>query len=191
MDMDIFMNVEDLAKRLNISNSTVKKYYLLVEERGYKFRRNIQGHVNFSQKDFELFKLILNLKNRPKTTVKEAIDEALNNFGDEYSIEPKEDISNTQPVSNEDMTVISKKLDDIEFHVKQQNSIIEQRDQMIRDQDDMVNELISSNKRISKMLNDKKEENDLLRETLKENEEIKNLLLEMKEKEENKWWKFW
>lgn len=191
MDIDIFMNVEDLARRLNMSNSTVKKYYLLIEERGYKFRRNIQGHVNFSQKDFELFKLILNLKNRPKTTVKEAIDEALNNFGDEYSVEPKEETSNVQPISNEDMTVISEKLDEISFHMKQQNEIIAQRDQMLRDQDDMVNELISSNRRISRLLDDKERENDLLRETLKENEEIKELLLEMKEKNESKWWKFW
>ena len=54
--MELLEKVENVAKVLNISSSTLKKYYLLFEEEGYRFKRSAEGHVLFAPYDVELLK---------------------------------------------------------------------------------------------------------------------------------------
>jgi hypothetical protein len=57
-------------KSLEISsNPTVKKYYLMFEQEGYKFKRSNEGHILFSEHDISLFKELIHLKNQPEMTI--------------------------------------------------------------------------------------------------------------------------
>ncbi|WP_273123911.1 hypothetical protein [Bacillus weihaiensis] len=71
--MEPILKVKEMADTLGISESTVKKYYLLFEEDGYYFNRNIQGNVVFSNYDISLFNKFINMKNQPGMTIKKVL----------------------------------------------------------------------------------------------------------------------
>lgn len=60
--MDVFEKVESAAKIIGVAPSTVKKYYLLFEQEGYKFKRSNKGYVLFSNHDIDLLKELMILK---------------------------------------------------------------------------------------------------------------------------------
>lgn len=79
--METIIKVKELANILGISESTVKKYYLLFEDRGYRFMRSTQGKVMFSDYDISLFQKLIKKKNEPGMTVQKTIDLLLREFG--------------------------------------------------------------------------------------------------------------
>lgn len=88
MEMQYRMN--DLANTLGVKESTARKYFLLIEKKGYIFQRNNQGHILFSQDDVSLFEEIIRLKNHPDYSIQDAID-AIINVGNNSSHEPHTD----------------------------------------------------------------------------------------------------
>lgn len=71
--MNSNFNVEEAAQMVGVKKSTIKKYYLLFEEEGYKFNRTTQGQLFFSSNDILLFKKLIELKNEPGMKVSNAI----------------------------------------------------------------------------------------------------------------------
>lgn len=189
------MSVDDLAKQLNVSNSTIKKYYLLIEERGYLFQRNKQGHVTFSQNDFSLFKAVLEIKSQPKTTLNSAIDQALRVINENNSIPSNsltkidDNIPNTKVINN-----ISEKLNSLSLYVEQQEQTINRQNELIKEQGELLNELTRINKQ-NKFLLEQDNKNALLKDNLIESNEIKEILKRVEsqlyEEKRKKWWKFW
>jgi len=124
--MDVYEKVESVARLIEVAPSTVKKYYSLFEQEGYKFKRSNEGYVLFSDYDTNLLKELIILKNKSGMTVQKAVkqlvkDEAIFNITD---------ISDTTI----DMTVISKQvttvmsdMTDMKQLLKEQNEHIEQQ----------------------------------------------------------------
>lgn len=73
--------VVGVAKMLGVSSSTVKKYYLLMEENNYHFKRNIKGRVIFTDDDSKLFQRLIILKNEPGKTLKIAVVQLIQEVG--------------------------------------------------------------------------------------------------------------
>ncbi|UDY80700.1 DUF3967 domain-containing protein [Geobacillus phage GR1] len=78
--MGIYVKIDDVAKAVGLSPSTIKKYYLMVEECGYRFNRNNQGQLIFSDEDTEIFRKIIQLKNEPNMSVQKAVEEVVSNI---------------------------------------------------------------------------------------------------------------
>lgn len=68
----------DLADKLNLKESTARKYFLLVEKKGHIFKRSNQGHILFTEDDVSLFQEIIRLKNHPDYSIESAIDYIIN-----------------------------------------------------------------------------------------------------------------
>jgi hypothetical protein len=98
---NVYVGVNDVASELGISPSTVKKYYLAIEEQGYRFRRNQQGNIMFGEHDINMFKGIIILKNQPGMSVKSAIEKVTADITDITPYNPPDDKPNV------DMTVMS------------------------------------------------------------------------------------
>ncbi|MGE7667994.1 hypothetical protein [Peribacillus sp. NPDC097077] len=70
-------DVVSVADILGVSPSTVKKYYLLMEENDHRFQRNTIGRVIFSDAELNLFLKLISLKNEPGMTVKKAVEQII------------------------------------------------------------------------------------------------------------------
>lgn len=196
--MEIYMSVDDLSNQLGVSSSTIKKYYLLIEERGYKFRRNVQGHIAFTREDIDLFRMIFELKSQPKMTVIGSIDKALG------VITPGTDVSDEVNVSREtegdstnvtDITVITETVNELKDALVAQNETIKNQSGLINEQSRMIDELLRTNRRSERLLEnnheDKNNEKSLLERNLAETDELKNMIQELQDQSQKKWWKFW
>lgn len=75
--MNTYLKVEDVANLLEVTPSTISKYYLLFEKNNYRFNRNNQGKLMFSDNDVELFRKLIQLKNAPGFTVEKAVVQIL------------------------------------------------------------------------------------------------------------------
>ncbi|WP_141639734.1 hypothetical protein [Staphylococcus gallinarum] len=186
------MGVDDLAKQLSVSSSTIKKYYLLIEERGYLFHRNKQGHITFSQDDLRLFRNIFEIKSQPKTTVNSSIDQALkslnrSNFIDNQPVLP-------DAINLKEATEISKKLSSLSLHIENQEQTIKKQNALIKQQGELLHELVKINQQ-NKDLLEQDSNKFLLKDNLTESNKIKERLIRIEEQLHNlgkrKWWKFW
>ncbi|WP_052500299.1 MerR family transcriptional regulator [Priestia megaterium] len=75
--MNTYLKVEDVANLLEVTPSTISKYYLLFEKNNYRFKRSNKGSLMFSDNDVELFRKLIELKNSPGLTVKKAVVQLL------------------------------------------------------------------------------------------------------------------
>lgn len=69
--------VNDAAKKLGVTSSTVKKYYLLFEQRNYNFKRDMHGKLIFTDSDINLFNNLVTLKNQPGMGLSLAIEQLI------------------------------------------------------------------------------------------------------------------
>lgn len=79
--MDNSYSVVSVADMLGVSSSTVKKYYLLLEEKNYRFKRNQKGKLTFSYDDVNLFRRLILLKNEPGMSVNKAVVQLVQESG--------------------------------------------------------------------------------------------------------------
>ncbi|MGE7185578.1 hypothetical protein ACQKKK_16860 [Peribacillus sp. NPDC006672] len=79
--MDQSYNVNEAAKVVGVTPSTIKKYYLMFEKDGYKFRRTTQGQLSFTINDVVLFKNLIQMKNEPGVVVSKAVKQLLKEKG--------------------------------------------------------------------------------------------------------------
>lgn len=75
--MNTYLKVEDVANLLEVTPSTISKYYLLFEKNNYRFKRSNKGSLMFSDNDVELFRKLIELKNTPGLTVEKAVVQLL------------------------------------------------------------------------------------------------------------------
>lgn len=80
--MNVFAGVDDVARELGLSPSTIKKYYLLIEENGYRFTRSRTGKVIFSERDLEIFKRLIQIKNEKGIKVVDAVKTVISSITD-------------------------------------------------------------------------------------------------------------
>lgn len=62
----------DVAAILKIQDSTLRKYAIMLEEQGYKFHKNSQGHRGYFNNDVIALKKLIEIKKHPDMTLKQA-----------------------------------------------------------------------------------------------------------------------
>lgn len=65
---------EDIATVLNIKPSTLRKYSLLLEQSGYIFKKNAQGHRWYSDTDLMALRKFITLKDSSGMTLEDSAD---------------------------------------------------------------------------------------------------------------------
>ena len=65
---------EDIATVLNIKPSTLRKYSLLLEQSGYTFKKNAQGHRWYSDTDLMALRKFITLKDSSGMTLEDSAD---------------------------------------------------------------------------------------------------------------------
>ena len=168
----LYMKIDDVSKVLDLSPSTIKKYYLLIEQQGYRFKRNQQGHVLFVDQDVQMFKKLIQLKNEPGFTLSKAVDQVMSTITDMTVI--TDDVITDMT----DMMVMTENVNAIkEIVISQQNQI----NSLVKMQEE-------SNKRIESGISKRDE---TLTQSLKETLEVKKMLIKFQEKQDKKkWWNF-
>ena len=65
---------KDMAERLGVAESTVRKYSGILDEKGYKFRRNSKNHRIFRDEDEEVLALMVEITQKGNWRPHEAAD---------------------------------------------------------------------------------------------------------------------
>ena len=179
----VYESVNQIAKRLRVSPSTVKKYYLLIESYNcYVFKRDEQGRVIFSDYDLKLLQRLMELKNMPQVTLEEACKLLLEEEG----------LKNTEAV----MTVITPEDNDLKALLQELKSTVEIQQKQLQTQSEQINQLTNLLESQQKLLVDsntveKKQINDrdkAVITVMRELQEVKQMIAANNEK---KWYQFW
>lgn len=166
--MSLYVKVDEAAQMVGVSASTIKKYYLMVEDKGYRFQRNNQGQLMFSNRDVEMFKAIIHLKSEPGNSVQKAVEQVVASITDVTPYEERnEESPGSSAVTTEDMKAI--------------RSYMERQDKI---NELLLSELKATKEYIVEKL-DTREETLLL--TLQESQEQVKKLVEEAEQDGEKW----
>ncbi|MDI6591029.1 DUF3967 domain-containing protein [Bacillus subtilis] len=172
--MNVFAGVDDVARELGLSPSTIKKYYLLIEENGYRFTRSRTGKVIFSERDLEIFKRLIQIKNEKGIKVVDAVKTVISSITD--------------------VTVWKESAAATEFEEPPADIIVmketmEQMHEIIKNQQKQIDQLLESQNQTQKLLESGSTDRDkLLLQSIRETQELKQLILENNKKK--KWWQF-
>lgn len=170
--MDVFEKVEGAAKIIGVAPSTVKKYYLLFEQEGYKFKRSNEGHVLFSNHDINLLKELIVLKNQSGMTVQKAVKELVKS----EVITDATDMTDTTT----DITVMSKQVATVMAEISELKDLVKQQSEFMQQQ----NELIQQQQ---KYIDQRLEERDQkLMESIRLGQEERQTLLQIAAQQEEK-----
>lgn len=69
-----FYNSSDISRKLDISESTLRKYSLILEKSGWLFAKTEKGGRTFTENDIELFQMFLRLKNEMSMSLEKSAD---------------------------------------------------------------------------------------------------------------------
>lgn len=161
-------NSGDAATLLKIQESTLRKYCIMLEEHGYKFHKNEQGHRGYFDYDVIALKKLIEVKNHPDMTLKRACN-AVMTWVKENN-ESNRDITDIalETRHNEEYSTL---LNEFEEFKKQQETFNKQLiDQLKKQQEFIHNSLIERDK--------------TLMESLREVQETKKLIAAAEEKRE-------
>jgi DNA-binding transcriptional MerR regulator len=163
--MNVFEKVEGVAKRIGVAPSTVKKYYLLFEQEGYRFKRSHEGYVLFSDHDIDLLKELMFLKNQSGMTVQKAVKEIVQHEG----VTDTTDIMDTKI----DVAVMSKQVATVMTEMAELKQLVKEQNELIKQQQKYINERLEERDR-------------KLMESLRESQEERKVLLQIAAAQEEK-----
>lgn len=179
----IYENVSQVAKRLKVSLSTVKKYYLLIEGYNcYAFKRDERERVIFDDYDVRLLQRLVELKSMPQVTLEDACKLLLE--------------EERLTVKNTDMTVITPGSDDLKVLLKELKDIVELQQKQLQNQNEQITKLTSLLESQQKLLDyssaiEKQQVIDrdqAVMTVMRELQEVKQIVAASNEK---KWYQFW
>lgn len=179
----IYENVSQVAKRLKISPSTVKKYYLLIESYNcYAFKRDERERVIFGNYDLKLLQRLVELKSMPQVTLEDACKILL----EEEGLKAKDT----------DMTVITPESDDLKELLQELKSTVDIQQRQLQMQSEQITQLTSLLETQQKLLMDSNViENKQITDrdkavitVMRELQEVKQMIAANNEK---KWYQFW
>jgi len=179
----IYENVYQVAKRLKVSLSTVKKYYLLIEGYNcYAFKRDERERVIFDDYDVRLLQRLVELKSMPQVTLEDACKLLLEEEG--------------LTVKNTDMTVITPGSDDLKVLLKELKDTVELQQKQLQNQNEQITKLTSLLESQQKLLDyssaiEKQQVIDrdqAVMTVMRELQEVKQIVAASNEK---KWYQFW
>jgi len=139
--MDIYQKVTEASKAVGISASSLKRYYLLFEQFGYKFNRNNQGHVMFSEYEIDLFKQLIPLKNQSGMTVETAIKQIMENEGLTVGTD------RTDQTDQTDLSVMTRQVQTVMSELSELKQIVQQQSEIIQHQHEQITKQIDQRDR--------------------------------------------
>lgn len=160
----------DIAANLNVQESTLRKYCLILEENGYEFLKNERGHRAFFDNDLIALKKFVVYKDEADMSLKQAA-KAVVTWKNGFSV-TEHDTEENRYIARYDDLVNGFK----EFRENQNNFNQELLQQLQKQQQYIDNSL--------------KERDQKLMMALKETLEAKKQLA-ITTSEKKKWWKFW
>jgi len=179
----IYENVSQVAKRLKVSPSTIKKYYLLIESYNcYAFKRDERERVIFDDYDIGLLQRLVELKSMPQVTLEDACKLLLEEEG--------------LTVQNINMTVITPKSDDLKELLQELKGTVELQQKQLQSQNEQIAQLTNLLESQQKLLThsdtvEKKQVTDrdkAVMTVMRELQEVKQMVAASNEK---KWYQFW
>jgi len=183
MTLVVYENVTQIAKRLKISPSTVKKYYLLIESYNcYAFKRDERERVIFDDYDVGLLQRLVELKSMPQVTLEDACKLLLEEEG--------------LTVKSKDMTVITPKSDDLKELLQELKDTVELQQKQLQNQNEQIAQLTNLLESQQKLLThsniiEKQQVTDrdkAVMTVMRELQEVKQMVAASNEK---KWYQFW
>lgn len=183
MTPTIYENVSQVAKRLKISPSTVKKYYLLIESYNcYAFKRDERERVIFGDYDLKLLQRLVELKSMPQVTLEDACKLLL----EEEGLKAKDT----------DMTVITPESNDLKELLQELKSTIDIQQRQLQMQSEQITQLTSLLESQQKLLMDSnvienKQITDRDKAVITVMRELQEVKLMIAANNEKKWYKFW
>lgn len=160
------MSPGDVSALLQIKESTLRKYSLLLENVGYSFQRNNQNQRWYNDTDIVALKKFISLKNSTDMSLKDCA-EAVILWSNGQSITPPSTVSNSDTERYGDDITELKEL------ILKQNTVIKE----------LVEQVQQQQKYIENRLDQRDE---LLMQSIRESQETKQLLLATKEEQEKK-----
>jgi hypothetical protein len=127
--LELLEKVENVAKIINVAPSTLKKYYLLFEEEGYRFKRSAEGHVLFAPHDVELLKKLIVIKNQPNMTLKKAVQQIVSEEG--VTDSPVTTVTTDITVMTNQVATVMTEMQELKTLVHQQNELLQQQQRYI------------------------------------------------------------
>ncbi|OTW74709.1 hypothetical protein BK702_32750 [Bacillus thuringiensis serovar cameroun] len=179
----IYENVSQVAKRLKVSPSTVKKYYLLIESYNcYAFKRDERERIIFNDYDVRLLQRLVELKSMPQVTLEDACKLLLKEEG--------------LTVNNTDMTVITPGSDDLKKVLRELKDTVELQQKQLQNQNEQIAKLTNVLESHQKLLThsntiEKQQVTDrdkAVMTVMRELQEVKQMVAASNEK---KWYQFW
>lgn len=179
----IYENVSQVAKRLKVSPSTVKKYYLLIESYNcYAFKRDERERIIFNDYDVRLLQRLVELKNMPQVTLEDACKLLLKEEG--------------LTVNNTDMTVITPGSDALKEVLRELKDTVELQQKQLQNQNEQIakltNVLESQQKLLTHSNTIEKQQvtnrDKAIMTVMRELQEVKQMVAASNEK---KWYQFW
>ncbi|MBJ8113764.1 DUF3967 domain-containing protein [Bacillus cereus group sp. N6] len=179
----IYENVSQIAKRLKISPSTVKKYYLLIESYNcYAFKRDERERIIFNDYDVRLLQRLVELKSMPQVTLEDACKLLLKEEG--------------LTVNNTDMTVITSGSNDLKAVLRELKDTVELQQKQLQNQNEQIaklTNLLESQQKLLAYSNTIEKQQITNRDkavmtVMRELQEVKQIIAVSNEK---KWYQFW
>ncbi len=183
MTLVVYENVAQIAKRLKISPSTVKKYYLLIESYNcYAFKRDERERVIFDDYDVGLLQRLVELKSMPQVTLEDACKLLLEEEG--------------LTVKSKDITVITPQSDDLKELLQELKGTVELQQKQLQNQHEQIAQLTTLLESQQKLLThsnaiEKQQVTDrdkAVMTVMRELQEVKQMVAASNEK---KWYQFW
>jgi len=160
----------DVADVLQIQESTLRKYCLLLEKQGYEFLKNEQGHRAFFDNDLIVLKKMIKLKNDADMTLEEAVKSVVAwKNGNDIAL------SDTKEMS----------------YIARYNDLLEEFKTFQQQQMEFNRELIAEVRSQREYINERLEERDrLLVESMRQTLETRKEIAAAENAKKKKWWRF-
>ena len=133
--MDVYEKVEGVAKLIGVSPSTVKKYYAMFEQEGYRFKRNNEGHILFSNYEIDLLKELIVLKNQPGMTLPNAVKQIVE-MGGMTSVKAESEtttmLKETEGLDGADMLIITKQVASVMAELAELKQLIKEQNELVK-----------------------------------------------------------
>jgi len=169
----------DIASLLNVKESTLRKYSLLLEEFGYEFSRNAQGQRWYSDKDVSVLKRFMSLKQNGAMSLKECAEGVyLWSKGSDVTLADTTQVTphNGNERHNNDITPViqqemismrelieeqSKQIKSLYEQLGRQNTYQEERDRVLLDTIEQLRDAVQDQRKEQLLLDEKKPEQSI------------------------------
>ncbi|MGG1215875.1 DUF3967 domain-containing protein [Priestia endophytica] len=184
---------KEVAERLNIGQSTLRKWCAALEENGYRFTKGQRGVRAFLESDIEVLGKMKVVLNEIGTTLEEAVKIALDEREDAPAhVAPSPEGVTTEQESDRAPVAMSTEVLNVLLENYKEDLLSVVREELretLKKQEERALERERISEERAKEREEKRDENlaAVLRETL----ETKKMLVASLEENKKKWWEFW